>query len=150
MNKVDIHDAATQLAAGRTAYSLARELLGVRAELKTQRDQAIKNLHHFEDQSRQNRVTRREAKELRDTLEQIEAEEGQEIAYLQEQLDAAKLAVLQATANALNCHNRCKHLERSQVCNACGSEPGQYHAPECPAVDAFTAGRIRAGLKVKR
>lgn len=30
------------------------------------------------------------------------------------------------------------HLE----CRGCGSIPGQHHAPECPCVDAFTAGRI--------
>lgn len=29
-------------------------------------------------------------------------------------------------------------------CQACGSVPGQYHSPECPAVNAFTAGRIPA------
>lgn len=27
-------------------------------------------------------------------------------------------------------------------CNACGSVGGEFHAPECPAVDAFTAGRV--------
>tara|TARA_B100000929_G_scaffold278597_1_gene254944 strand:+ start:7620 stop:8111 length:492 start_codon:yes stop_codon:yes gene_type:complete len=27
-------------------------------------------------------------------------------------------------------------------CIACGSAPGQYHSPECPSVNAFTAGRI--------
>jgi hypothetical protein len=27
-------------------------------------------------------------------------------------------------------------------CLACGSVPGQYHSPECPVVNAFTAGRI--------
>lgn len=37
MNNIEIHDAATQLAAGRTTYSLARELLGVRAELAAAR-----------------------------------------------------------------------------------------------------------------
>ncbi|OBX35629.1 hypothetical protein A8U91_04703 [Halomonas elongata] len=29
-------------------------------------------------------------------------------------------------------------------CQACGSVPGQYHSPECPAVNAFQAGRIPA------
>ncbi len=35
--------------------------------------------------------------------------------------------------------------EGREGCTACNSQPGQYHAPECPAVDAFTAGRIPAG-----
>ncbi|RAH37441.1 hypothetical protein [Halomonas sp. SL1] len=29
-------------------------------------------------------------------------------------------------------------------CQACGSVPGQYHSPECPAVNAYQAGRIPA------
>lgn len=29
-------------------------------------------------------------------------------------------------------------------CSACGSTPGQHHAPECPRVNAFQAGRIPA------
>lgn len=32
--------------------------------------------------------------------------------------------------------------ELDRRCRACGSRPGQYHAPECPVVNAFTAGRI--------
>ena len=35
--------------------------------------------------------------------------------------------------------------KEAQGCQACNSTPGQYHAPECPAVDAFTTGRIPAG-----
>lgn len=31
---------------------------------------------------------------------------------------------------------------QEQGCQACGSVPDQYHSPECPAVNAFTAGRI--------
>ncbi|MGQ7247578.1 hypothetical protein ACUN9Y_09585 [Halomonas sp. V046] len=41
--------------------------------------------------------------------------------------------------NALIRHER--HLE----CQGCGSVPGQYHAPECPSVNAFAVGRIRLG-----
>lgn len=195
-------------------------------------------------------AAQQKAADYRQTLEQMEAEEGEEIADLKEQLDAAQMTVLQATANALNSHNRCKELEaelegwkqtahthheceehlarkrdamaaqlkklitavrkweglnvtagskaaelvegalrialepieaslahhdadviaslrfptmlrqmwsggevqrwldqqadekRPAACPACGSRPGQYHAPECPAVDAFAAGRI--------
>jgi len=32
-----------------------------------------------------------------------------------------------------------------QVCAGCGSTGGQFHSPECPAVNAFTAGRIHGG-----
>ncbi len=38
--------------------------------------------------------------------------------------------------NALIRHEQ--HLE----CRGCGSITGQHHAPECPCVDAFEAGRI--------
>lgn len=31
---------------------------------------------------------------------------------------------------------------QAQGCQACDSVPGQHHSPECPAVNAFTAGRI--------
>lgn len=41
MNNFQIHDAATELAAGRTAYSLAREVLGLRAQVAELRTQAI-------------------------------------------------------------------------------------------------------------
>lgn len=37
---------------------------------------------------------------------------------------------------------RQREEKRPAACPACDSKPGQYHAPECPAVDAFTAGRI--------
>ncbi|SHK37121.1 hypothetical protein [Halomonas caseinilytica] len=33
---------------------------------------------------------------------------------------------------------------QAQGCQACGSVPGQHHSPECPAVNAFQAGRIPA------
>lgn len=32
-------------------------------------------------------------------------------------------------------------------CNACGSLGGEFHAPECPAVDAFTAGRVAGAVE---
>ncbi|MCE8002565.1 hypothetical protein [Billgrantia ethanolica] len=35
--------------------------------------------------------------------------------------------------------------KEAQGCQACNSTPGQFHAPECPVVNAFTAGRIRGG-----
>ena len=45
--------------------------------------------------------------------------------------------------------NRAEERAREEsgpaACLACNSQPGQYHAPECPAVDAFTAGRIPSG-----
>ena len=47
MNNFEIHDAATDLAAGRTAYSLAREVLGLRAqvaELRREREENIGTL----------------------------------------------------------------------------------------------------------
>lgn len=34
--------------------------------------------------------------------------------------------------------------QQAHGCQACGSVPGQYHSPECPAVNAFQAGRIPA------
>ncbi|SDJ89491.1 dATP/dGTP pyrophosphohydrolase domain-containing protein [Billgrantia gudaonensis] len=44
--------------------------------------------------------------------------------------------------------DRAKAIEHDRTgrgregCTACNSQPGQHHAPECPAVDAFAAGRI--------
>lgn len=32
--------------------------------------------------------------------------------------------------------------QQGTACRGCGSVPGQYHSPECPSVNAFTAGRI--------
>lgn len=61
MNNFEIHDAAIAMAAGRTAYSLAREALGLRAQIA----------------------------ELRDTLASMEAEEGQEITALRQELEVA-------------------------------------------------------------
>lgn len=98
MNNFEIHDAAIAMAAGRTAYSLAREVLGLRAQVA----------------------------ELRDTLAQYEAQEGQEITALRQELEAAI------------------EIAERAGCAACESRPGQFHSPECPAVNAFTAGRIGA------
>ncbi|MBB3142212.1 hypothetical protein [Halomonas organivorans] len=36
-----------------------------------------------------------------------------------------------------------KH-ETGEPCGGCGSQSGQHHAPECPSVNAFRAGRIPA------
>lgn len=89
-----------------------------------------------------------EVQMLRETLEQMEAEEGQEITDLKRRLQDSR----QSEENLIT---RVKYLEarlvdselrrKSQGCPACASRLGQYHAPECPAVDAFTAGRIPAG-----
>lgn len=98
MNKPEIHDAATQLAAGRTTYSLARELLGVRAELKVERDQAIHNLNLFEAASQSHQAAHHRALELERTLEQMEAEEGQEITALRESLEEARAVLVNAMA----------------------------------------------------
>lgn len=40
------------------------------------------------------------------------------------------------------CQEPSSYLEMKLVCTACGSIEGQYHAPECPAVNAFSVGRI--------
>lgn len=61
MLNTSAEDAATAMAAGRTAYSLAREVLGLRAQVA----------------------------ELRDTLASMEAEEGQEITALRQELEVA-------------------------------------------------------------
>ncbi|CBV44089.1 hypothetical protein [Halomonas elongata] len=38
--------------------------------------------------------------------------------------------------------DRAAELPVDESCSACGSVPGQFHSPECPATNAFTAGRI--------
>lgn len=35
-----------------------------------------------------------------------------------------------------------RRLELIKACDGCGSSHGEHHAPECPSVDAFAAGRI--------
>ena len=55
-------------------------------------------------------------------------------------------ALIVAELERLNrAEERAREEKRPAACDACNSQPGQYHAPECPAVDAFTAGRIRGG-----
>ena len=103
-----------------------------------------------------------EVQMLRDTLEQMEAEEGQEITDLRQRLQASqqneenlmiRVRYLEARlvkAGEINRELRrqvatAKAISKPDGCAACASRPGQYHAPECPAVNAFTAGRIPAG-----
>ncbi|MEQ4541173.1 MAG: hypothetical protein ABN479_19770 [Billgrantia sp.] len=55
-------------------------------------------------------------------------------------------ALIVAELERLNrAEERAREKSGPAACPACNSQPGQYHAPECPAVDAFTAGRIPAG-----
>lgn len=124
MNNVEIHDAATQLAAGRTTYSLARELLGVRAELAQLRTEATDTsllrgayVRACEELSELKAALVEEGEPvpvgpalslvhrlkeeralLRDTLANMEAEEGQEITALRESLDEARAALVNAMA----------------------------------------------------
>lgn len=58
-------------------------------------------------------AAQQQAADYRQTLEQMEAEEGQEIADLKEQLDTAQLTVIQTTASAVNWRNRCRELEEA-------------------------------------
>lgn len=52
-------------------------------------------------------------------------------------------ALIVAELERLNrAEERAREESGPAACPACKSQPGQYHAPECPAVDAFTAGRI--------
>lgn len=47
MNNFETHDAATDLAAGRTAYSLAREVLGLRAQAAELREELEETAAHL-------------------------------------------------------------------------------------------------------
>ncbi len=134
MNNIEIHDAATQLAAGRTTYSLARELLGVRAELAQLRTEAADAsllrteaadasllrgayVRACEELSELKAALveegepvpvgpalslvhrlKEERAQLRDTLANMEAEEGQEITALRESLDEARAVLVNAMA----------------------------------------------------
>lgn len=124
MNNVDPQAMAMQVAAGRTTYSLARELLGVRAELAQLRTEAADAsllrgayVRACEELSKLKaelveegepvpvgpaislvQRLKEERAQLRDTLANMEAEEGQEITSLRESLDEARAVLIHAMA----------------------------------------------------